>query len=250
MSRNRNAIDRLVSHAKEALRRRYLRAHGIETNPLTHEEIKALIGKNTPVILEIGCNDGSDTLAFLNAMPGAKIYCFEPDPRAIARFRRQLGPKLGQVSLIEAAISDRTGQIEFHQSSGDDVPKNWEGPELCEGWDLSGSIRKPRNHLKRVPWVRFNNSIMVDTYQLDDWCDQNGIEQVDFIWMDVQGAEEDVISGAQTILERTRFIYTEYSDDELYEGQLTFQQLLSRLPLFEVVARYPSDVLLKNKYVI
>jgi hypothetical protein len=87
----------------------------------------------------------------------------------------------------------------------------------------------------------------VPTLRLDDWCGENNIDRIDFIWMDVQGAEGDVIAGASRILKKTRFLYTEYSNNELYEGQLSLKQLLARLPLFDVLATYPGDVLLKNR---
>ena len=214
-------------------------ARGLTNATLTHEAIAALIGKPDPVILEIGCNDGTDTLALLRAMPQAAIYCFEPDARAIARFKKLLGSNLEKVRLFEVAVSDRTGQIKFHSSGGGD---------RSEGWDLSGSIRRPKNHLKEYAWIKFEKTVDVNTCRLDDWCAANGVDHVDFIWMDVQGAEGDVIAGAPKILQKTRFLYTEYSNYELYEGQLPLKPLLALLPSFEVVTRYPGDVLLRNRH--
>lgn len=216
------------------------RARGITLTPLTPQAIAALVRMPDPTILEIGCNDGSDTLRFLNAMPAAKLYCFEPDPRAIARFKTKLGAALPRVRLFEGALSDRGGQIEFHVSDGP-------SPDSQAGWDLSGSIRRPKNHVVYDPAVRFEKTIPVNTCRLDDWCAEHGIEEIDFIWMDVQGAEGDVISGATRILKRTRFLYTEYSNNELYEGQPSLTQILAALPAFEVRARYPYDVLLENR---
>jgi 2-O-methyltransferase len=229
--------DMLPPFAKRSIGALLNRARGLTTFPLTHNAIAALIKKPNPTILEIGCNDGSDTLAFLRVMPQAKIYCFEPDPGAIGRFKKNLGAQLAKVRLFEIAVSDRTGQIDFH-SSGADLP---------DGWDRSGSIRRPKNHLKRYPWVKFEKTITVGTCRLDDWCAENGIKQVDFIWMDAQGAEANVIAGARKILQETKFLYTEYSNDELYEGQLSLKNLLARLPSFKVVARYRNDVLLRNR---
>jgi 2-O-methyltransferase len=225
-------------YMKQPIHEFFNRARGLTTTPLTHEALAALVKKADPTILEIGCNDGSDTLAFLRVMPQAKIYCFEPDPRAVARFKKHLASYLDKVKLFEVAVSDRSGRIDFHSSSGGDFP---------EGWDGSGSIRRPKNHLKETPWVKFEKLITVDTCRLDDWCAENCVKYVDLIWMDVQGAEGDVIAGAQKILQATRFIYTEYSNDEPYEGQLSLKGLLARLPSFEVVARYPWDVLLRNR---
>src|SRR5438876_84753 len=222
--------NKLPPYVRRPLGYLFNRAREVTTTPFTHETIAALVKKTDPAILEIGCNDGSDTLGFLRVMPRAKIYCFEPDPRAIARFKNQLGSCLDKVKLFEVAVSDRPGRIDFHTSSG--CPP-WPG-KLPEGWDQSGSIRRPKNHLREDPWVKFEKIISVNTCRLDDWCAENCVKHVDFIWMDVQGAEGDVIAGASKILEQTRFMYTEYSNNELYEGQLSLKDLLARLPAFKV----------------
>lgn len=64
--------------------------------------------------------------------------------------------------------------------------------------------------------------------------------------MDVQGAEQDVIEGGRRALSRTRFVYTEYSNEQLYEGQLSLRELLKILPEFRIVKRYPHDILLRG----
>lgn len=230
--------NKLRPYVKGPMRDLFYKMRGLATTSLTHEEIGALVKKPNPTILEIGCNNGSDTLALLRVMPQAKIYCFEPEPRAVARFKEQLGSHLDKVRLFEIAVSDRTGQIDFHSSGGGNLP---------DGWDQSGSIRRPKNHVIEYPWVKFEKTIAVSTCRLDDWCAENGVDQIDFIWMDVQGAEGDVIAGASKILESTRFLYTEYSNNELYDGQPSFRNLLARVPSFDVVARYPGDVLLRNR---
>jgi hypothetical protein len=70
---------------------------------------------------------------------------------------------------------------------------------------------------------------------------------VDFIWADVQGAESDLIEGAPRILAATRYFYTEYSNNEWYEGQITLPGLVQKLPDFELVRRYPMDVLFRSR---
>ncbi|WP_305777721.1 FkbM family methyltransferase [Microvirga sp. KLBC 81] len=207
-----------------------------------HQHIISLLQKPNPVVLEIGCNDGTDTRRFLRLCPKAQLYCFEPDPRAAARFKKNMDLYLEKVKLFEIAISDRNGRIDFHPSNGDGNAKEW---------DLSGSIRRPKNHLVEYDWVRFDHPISVETRRLDDWCSEANLNTIDFIWMDVQGAESDVIAGGRQTLSKTRFIYTEYSDRELYEGQLSLQAILELLPSFEVANQYPraveGDVLLRNR---
>ena len=48
-------------------------------------------------------------------------------------------------------------------------------------------------------------------------------------------------------LQRTRYLYTEYSGDELYEGQATLAEILALLPDFRVLELWPEDVLLENR---
>ncbi|TWB89323.1 fucosyl-beta-1,4-N-acetylglucosamine oligosaccharide 2-O-methyltransferase NoeI [Bradyrhizobium macuxiense] len=206
-----------------------------------HQRIVSFLQKPDPVILDIGSYDGTDSLRFLQLCPEAHLYCFEPDPRAIARFKNNIGLYLEKIRLFEIAISDKNGRVDFHPSNGDEEAKDWA---------LSGSIRRPKNHLAEYDWVRFDSPISVETRRLDDWCAEANLNKIDLIWMDVQGAEADVFAGGRQTLNNTRFIYTEYSDKELYEGQLTLQAMLKLLPSFEVVAQYPraveGDVLLRN----
>ena len=245
--------NKVPPYVKRPIRKLFDRWQNITRSPfkLTHEEIAALIKKPNPTILDIGCNDGTDTLAFLRVMPQAQIYCFEPDPRAIRRFKKRMESHLDKVRLFEVAVSNQTGQIDFYQSTGPTGQIDFyqsAGGDLTErDWDLSGSIRRPKHHLIDYPWVKFGKMITVSSCRLDDWCAENDVRQVDFIWMDVQGAEGDVIAGAPKILEETRFLHIEYGNNESYEGQLSYKKLLARLPSFEVVTRYPEDVLLMNR---
>jgi len=69
---------------------------------------------------------------------------------------------------------------------------------------------------------------------------------VDFIWADVQGAEENLINGAKDTLKNTRYFYTEYSDEELYRGQINKSRILRMIPGFSIVKDYGNNILLKN----
>lgn len=201
------------------------------------EDIKSLINKDDPIILEIGANCGQTTIEFLNIFPRAKIYCFEPDPRAISKFEQNI--KSANVELIKSAVGANSGFVMFHQSSG----MEWVDPE---GWDHSGSIRKPKTHLEVWPWVKFEKQIPVPMIKLDDWVAENKIDKVDFIWADVQGAESDLILGALQTLQITDFFYTEFSDAEWYEGQINFETLQSLLNGFHLLHKFKNDALFIN----
>ncbi len=209
-------------------------------------EIATLINRQDPTILEIGSHHGCHTLQFLKLFPRASIYCFEPDPRARRIFRQRVTSS--RVRLFDLAISDTDGATDFFMSGG--LPETLGADELPEGWDGSGSIHRPKNHAKYIPWCTFDQSIKVQTLRLDSWCEQNGVEQVDFIWADVQGAEGELIRGGTKTLQQTKYIFTEYNNHQLYAGQINLRQILRALPEFEVVHRYQDDVLLRNKALV
>ena len=202
-----------------------------------------LVGKDDPVILDIGCNDGSHTLAFLKLFENAKVFAFEPDRRALQSFREKVNDD--RAKLYEIAISDKDDVVDFHVSDG--IPPGDHADLRPGGWDLSGSIKKPKKHLAMNPWCTFDETIQVKTKRLDTWCREEGITKIDLVWADVQGAEEDLIRGGLDSLNRTHFLYTEYSDDELYEGQINLRKIRKLLPDFKIVQRFDYDVLLENR---
>lgn len=203
--------------------------------------LPVILGTRRPTILEIGSHDGTHTRRFLRVFDRPRIECFEPEPRAIERFVRTVGAAPG-VRLWEVAVGARSGTTTFHRSGGPHPGPD--GHPLPGGWDYSGSIRRPLHHRRRFPLVDFPESIEVPLVAIDDWIEGRGIDTIDLVWMDVQGAEGDVLAGMRRTLPRVRFIYTETSDDELYEGQPTLSQVLATLPGFSVIERFPEDVLL------
>lgn len=215
--------------------------HGL----LDDNTLVSLIGRHDPVILDIGCNDGAQTLWFLSLFPDARIFCFEPDPRARARFTSMVDDDRAELSDI--AISDVDGTAQFFASGG--WPEDTDQGPRPEGWDCSGSIRKPKRHLELHPWCTFDETFEVTTMRLDTWRRSRALERIDFIWADVQGAEADLIHGGRETLSQTRLFYTEYNNDELYEGQIGLRRLLRMMGNcgFELVTRYENDVLLRNR---
>lgn len=209
----------------------------MEQMPLEIGALKNLIGKTDPVIVEVGANVGQTTEEFLREMPMARIYCFEPEPRAIAKFKSRIDSP--NVKLFECAVGNQNGFVTFNQSSG--------GPE--EDWNQSGSIRKPKLHAEVWPWVKFETQIEVAITRLDDWARTENISAVDLIWADTQGAEIDLIEGGLSVLRNTRFLYTEYGAQEWYEGQISLDEMCAALEKidFNLIRLFQIDALFSNR---
>jgi len=206
---------------------------------LTAEEIRDLVGV-APLMLEIGCHDGSDTAKFLRAMPEAIIHCFEPYENPRRRFRESVGTSK-RVRLYPVAVCDIDGQVEFYASTGAAGGR--------EDWDYSGSINRPTGHLKRSPEIAFKPPITVEGMRLDTWFEEHSLPKIDFIWADVQGAQRKVIEGGQRALLATRYLYIERHRWPLYQDEPTPDELLRLLPGFNPLAEYAREnVLLENRY--
>jgi FkbM family methyltransferase len=208
--------------------------------------LRSLVGADARVILEIGAHRGWHTAWFLKLFPRATIHAFEPDPRALVGFKSAISDP--RVRLFEMAIGAKDGDTEFHLSSGLPNSSAEARAEYPFGWDQSGSIHPPNlaAMAKHWPWLKFESSITVAVRSLDSWAKEKDIGAVDFIWADMQGAEGDLIRGGRETLARTRYVYTEYNNDEVYKGEPNLETLLDMLPGFSLLQRYRDDVLLKN----
>lgn len=199
-------------------------------------------------VLEIGAADGGDTRLLRYTFPKATIFAFEPDPRNIYLIKKDGTDKLA--TLIEAAVGDRDGSADFQLSGG--APPKGHPLHGLKTWTFSSSLKKPAKHTELYPWISFDQSAKVRVTRLDTFARERNLGVIDFIWADVQGAEEQLVAGGQEALARTRYIYTEFNQEQLYEGQVGLEAILKLLPggteAWEVAERFGAeDVLLKNR---
>jgi FkbM family methyltransferase len=199
------------------------------TGELSKQEIKDLIGIENPIILDVGAYDGKDGRELAMLFDNPKVWCFEPITH-IEPFKNG--------HIVRMAVCDINGRLKLYTS------------EHMQ----SSSLRKPKAHLDIFLDVQFDvKPIEVDCVTLDVWSWINYEHDIiDFIWCDVNGSEGDFIKGARETLRRTRFLYIEFSDKELYEGQVTKSKLIDMLPEYwQVIGTYNfkgnfGNVLLKN----
>lgn len=208
-------------------------------------DIKFFI-KEQPIqtFVEIGCHFGTDTEDFRKFHPNARIVCFEPDPRNIKILKERGIDKICELHPV--ALSDTNGESIFYLSSGNSRGKGLDKILEDNDWSCSSSLKKPTGHVNVHPWISFDNKVNVETKRLDD-IESLKNTKIDFMWVDVQGAEDLVFSGARETLKNTKYLYTEYSDNELYEKQLNKKLIIDLVGNdWKVVHDYGGDILLEN----
>ena len=66
----------------------------------------------------------------------------------------------------------------------------------------------------------------METNRFDTWYKENNIGKIDFVWLDVQGAEKEVIEGMGKEIENIKYFWLEYGET-LYEGGLSRQDTIA-----------------------
>ncbi len=225
---------------------------------LTATDIRDLVG-TSPLMLEIGCHEGSDTVKFLEMMPGIQLTCFDCEKRALKRFKVNVAAflrmsfdgymewenddgTLGSLCLIEAAVANSDDTLDFYASTGKAGHR--------DDWDFSGSLCEPTGHLTRSPEIKFKPPKAVMCCRLDTVWNNSDCWRgnVDFIWADVQGSQRMVIEGGRVVLSHTRYLYIESHNPVAYAGEPTQDELIELLAeWFEPVAVYARENILFKK---
>jgi len=213
---------------------------------MNKNRIRELCNFDHPILFEIGCAEGLDTEDFIKTFVDLdfKLYCFEPYEQNAIEFRNVI--KDPRVKFYQAAVGNIDGEVDFYISIGKNI--------------YSSSLKEPGEACFRIwrnlfPDKSSFKKTTVKSLKLDTFVSENRIKLIDFIWMDVQGAEDLVIQGGkETFDKRVRYLYTEYSNQEIYVGEPSLEKIMKMLPNYSLVENFPNqngdllggDVLLKN----
>ena len=192
--------------------------------------IKNLIKNKEPVIIEIGAHYGEDTLRFKHIFPDASLHCFEPDPRNISIFKKHV--QLNKVFLYELALTNTVGEKNFYQSFNEDkvckVPEKYDWISL-EDYSSLKLNNSGSSSLKKGYQEILSEKISVRTERFDNWAKNHNIGMIDLVWIDVQGAEGDVIDGMGETIKSINYFWIEYGEKK-YEDALSREETIK---LFE-----------------
>lgn len=170
-------------------------------------------------ILEIGAlNLGKKEKFYdlLNYFPNSEIIGFEVDKNICKKMNSV--SKVG-VKYFPFAIGKKKEIRKFYETNH----------PMCS------SLYKPNHNLLSL----YNNMEIsflkeeseIETIDLDTFVSENKIGNVDFLKIDVQGAELDIFKGATKTLKNSLFIISEVEFLKIYENQ----------PLFGDVSNFLSD---------
>ena len=95
----------------------------------------------------------------------------------------------------------------------------------------SSSILKPKVHLTHHPHVKFPYEEKVEVHLLDEY----NCYDYNFINMDVQGYELEVLKGGLETLKQIDYVYCEVNRDEVYENNAYVQEIDEFLSDYDMI---------------
>jgi FkbM family methyltransferase len=177
----------------------------LNTKDAFADQRRLLEGLDTRVIVDGGANIGVVTQAYARLFPAAEIYALEASPQTYpllaSNFRA--APK---VHPVHAAISDVDGELPFNVNFNPGT----------------SSLLTPSSY-NRATWAAAGTAaqVLVPVLTIPTLCSRFGIERIDILKLDVEGAELAALRGSVALLQRSaiRIVYLEACLVPLYESQ-------------------------------
>lgn len=201
--------------------------------------------KITPhTIFELWARDWEETLWLSTTFKTADVYSFECNPATINIWKSKVKSNK-KIHCIEAAVSDKNWKIKFYPTTKDTIT-TWE-----DGNPWASSLFKASWKYEIEKYVQ--KEIEVNSIKLDSFMQENNINNVDILWMDIQGAEWLALKGLWNNLKNVNLIYTEVEFLEIYKWQALYKDIKNMLDedfiLYKFVNYwfYSSDCIFLNK---
>ena len=216
-------------------------------NKLNVEEI------NT--ILDIGSMDGWESINLARIFNHAAVNCFEPVPSNFDICTNNVeaaDPSVrDRISIHRTALNDVSGPMTFYAIDEEAAIKRGKvNRGMGSKYELMDPDMWPWEHNKQKP-------ITVHGSTLTDWAHGAEISRVDGIWMDVQGAELDVLKGiSPELFANIQFIITEAGIKPYYHGQSLKSQMdellaehgfVEWMPARQIAHEYEANVIYLNR---
>lgn len=167
------------------------------------------------VVLDVGAHLGEFSLAA--ARTASRVVAFEPDPTCAEALRRNIAG-VSNVELHEQLLWREEGDMDFHLA-----------PDNGDSSAFTPDRRSP-----------LRGSVTLRARTLDQMVETLGLPRVDFLKLDAEGAEPEVLAGARTTLESLTNVAIDCSAERHHQTTTGAVADILRAHRFEVaVNRFP-----------
>ncbi|MBE9121947.1 FkbM family methyltransferase [Tychonema sp. LEGE 07199] len=171
------------------------------------------------VVFDIGANIGSWTNQVLNRYPDVQIHLFEPAPPIYQTLLQNLAEpiKSGQLVFNNLAVAHQQEIREFYYY------------EKSSGW----STLHRRFEIEKQYNIDSPQPFQVLTATLDDYVQTRGIKRINFLKIDTEGGELQVLYGATHLLQKGKVDYIQFEYGGTFiDANITLKQVFEHLQKF------------------
>jgi FkbM family methyltransferase len=191
-------VNRFDTNSEQVGHGQWLLDHGNTSTIEAQAAYDCLRDRQRPVIFDVGANIGTFTTWMANTFPQGKIYCFEPQ-RLI--FQMLCGNvainNFDNCYIYNMAVGNTNTRIEVQE------------PDYYKQEDF-GIFSLVEDKVYNKSGI----STVVDIITVDTFVELNNIPRVDYIKIDVEGMDIDVLRGAVNTLKKfSPCIFIEHNDN-------------------------------------
>lgn len=161
-------------------------------------------------VVDIGCRWGFAD-KFLDNSGNLIIYGFDPDVEECERLERAYNSK--NIRLVPVALADESGRKNIYLTK----------EPACS------SLYRPIKYLidanPALDCAREVSQAEVQVTTLDKWARTNRVNNIDYMKIDTQGSELDILKGAKNTLKKVRILEVEVEFNQIYAGQPVFSDV-------------------------
>jgi FkbM family methyltransferase len=174
------------------------------------------IGDMTPsdptaiIIADVGARWGS-TEAWFRKVGPAKLLGFEPDAEECAKLNQQAGPN---ERYYPVALGDRNGSATLYLTAH---------PACASLYPPSRALLDRYVSLRPLMGPRGTETVRLR--RLDDWAADEKVDRIDFLKLDTQGSEYNILRGAERLLRTCVGVEVEVEFHPMYEDQPLFAEV-------------------------
>jgi FkbM family methyltransferase len=190
-----------------------LRGAGIFKLPIVFGDLRPGMA---PVIVDVGAARGESGRWALHAFPNARIHSIEPIATEFAELEKAAA-RHDHWHAHRFALGGTSGRRDLI---------------VCENIKQASSFFAPTITSSRT-WPEHDfatrRTEAVEVRTLWEFARDNGLDMIDILKLDVQGAELEVLRGAGDLLARIRYIIAEVAFQPMYEGGCLFPEVMAFL---------------------
>lgn len=170
------------------------------------------------VIFDIGSCHALESVEFAKRFNNARVFTFEANPVSYEVCLENV-KDYSSITVINEAVNDYDGLCKFYPIDKDKTITTWE-----DGNQGASSLYVANGNYDHIEkYVQYE--IEIPCTRLDTFCKKNGVDKIDIIWMDLQGAELKALQSLGFLLETVQIIHTELEVNPIYEGQCVFNDV-------------------------